>query len=303
MKKLTRKAQEKARDFIYEQARLLEQARYAYHFEAGTAENVFTQLATFQNPDGGFGHGLEPDVRLPDSSVIATTVALQILRTLQAPATHPLVEGAIRYLLQTYDAGQKAWPIVPENIDEAPHAPWWRYDADLSNFLINPRAEIVGYFLDYGRLVPQELRDTLLEAVVAHLMVHPDEMEMHDLLCYVRLAETAALPPQTRAAILPKLERVVVAAVATERSAWEAYGLKPVTVADTPHSPFVPVLAEAVARNLDYEIDEQQEDGSWKPPWSWGDAFPQAWQKAQREWQGVLTLKGLRVLQAFGRFE
>ena len=41
----------------------------------------------FQNDDGGFGHGLEPDLRLAGSSVIVTTVALQHLRVLALART------------------------------------------------------------------------------------------------------------------------------------------------------------------------------------------------------------------------
>ncbi|MGZ3667359.1 MAG: hypothetical protein ACXVDA_23065, partial [Ktedonobacterales bacterium] len=62
-------------------------------------------------------------------------------------------------------------------------------------------------------------------------------------------------------------------------------------------------VRDAVERNLDYAIAQQADDGSWSPAWSWEDAYPEAWAAARVEWQGVLTLKTLRSLRDWGRFE
>ncbi len=29
------------------------------------------------------------------------------------------------YLVDTYDPERLGWPIIPRDIDKAPHAPWW----------------------------------------------------------------------------------------------------------------------------------------------------------------------------------
>ena len=71
-------AQERARAFINTQGRPLERALYSYHFDDGSAEAVLAELGHYRNDDGGFGHGIEPDLQTPDSSVLGTTVALQI---------------------------------------------------------------------------------------------------------------------------------------------------------------------------------------------------------------------------------
>ena len=128
-------------------------------------------------------------------------------------------------------------------------------------------------------------------------------MEMHDLLCFIRLAETPAFPEDARARILPKLIRVVDRVVAREPDQWEGYGLKPLLVVTSPDSPFAEMLAEEIHLNLDYEIEKQREDGSWAPNWSWGDTYPEAWPEAEREWRGVLTVNTLKALRNFGRLE
>jgi hypothetical protein len=305
--RLSREGQERARQFLFEQGRPLERALYGYYFGESSLENILSELVAYQNPDGGCGYALEPDVRLPGSSVLATTIAFQILRELRVGAGHPLVQGAIRYLLDTYEARHGAWPIVPEGVNRAPRAPWWGYGGDEPSWwegcLNNPRPEVVGYLYDYALLVPREFLADLFEAVIARLDVVAETMEMHDLLCYARFARSRALPEDTRARVLGTLSSAVDRLVAREPADWDTYGLKPLTLVDSPDSPFAGMLADEVARNLDYEIERQGEDGAWAPNWSWGDAYPEAWQDAKREWSGVITLETLRRLQSFGRLQ
>ena len=79
--------------------------------------------------------------------------------------------------------------------------------------------------------------------------------------------------------------------------------LKPLYLVSSPDSPLAAGLADEVAMNLDFEIDQQGEDGAWSPNFSWGDQHPAAWEIAKREWQARITLKTLRVLRDFGRIE
>jgi hypothetical protein len=307
MVRLTRKGFHRAEAFIHKNARSLEQRRFMYEFQGGTAEGVLAELARYQNSDGGFGNALEPDLRLADSSVYATSVGLQTVRELSVPIEHPLVQGAIQYLLDNFDPEYNAWPIIPSNANDAPHAPWWRFDQDLADrwggFLANPRAEILGYLYDYADLVPGDFLTRLSRSVVAHLETLPDDIERHDLACYLRLSETHALPEEAQAAMLPKLTRAVDHAVAKDPLKWREYYLKPLDVVRSPDAPFAGMFAQEIALNLDFEIQNQEEEGCWAPSWTWGDEFPQAWETAEREWQGIITLGTLKLLRNFDRLE
>lgn len=304
---LTRERQEAARAFMMTRARPLERTLYAHFFEEADARAALDALAAYQNADGGFGHGVEPDLRTPASSAIGTSVALQTLRDTRTPATHPLVERAIAYLLATYDAAGEVWPIIPAAANDAPHAPWWTWSETLAEnwggFRANPRAEIVGYLYDYAALVPPELLARLTDAVVEHAEALPDAMEMHDLLCYLRLAETRTLPDAARERLRARLARAIGATVVFDTGAWGGYGLTPLDAAPSPSAAFAGEVRGAIERNLDYAIAQQAEDGSWSPAWSWEDAYPEAWAAARVELHGVLTLKMLRSLRDWGRFE
>ena len=306
MKRLTLSGFRRAIDFVKEQGRDLDRALLAYHFEDGSADDVLSALAAYQNDDGGFGHGLEPDLRTPASSVIATTIAFQNFRSLGVPVDLEMARRGIAYLLATYDESRQVWPIVPTEVEDAPHAPWWDYaasEAGFGGFLINPRVEIVGYLHDYRAAVPEELVETLTTAVFAHLDSLPDEMEMHDVLCFASLAQTAALPQSHRERIWTRLAKAAEHGVAREREQLSGYVLRPLDVAPSPDAPLAAGLADEVAMNLDYELEQQGADGAWSPTFSWGDQHPEAWQAARREWQARITLRTLRTLRDFGRIE
>ena len=201
MKLLTSDSFKKARTFVMEQGRELERRLLSYYFDDGTPTAVLDELASYQNQDGGFGNGLEPDLQLPDSSVITTTIGLRILREVKATSSDEIVRKAIQYLLAEYNSTQSRWPIVPQAVDEYPHAPWWNFakTADtFGNFLANPRAEVVGYLHEYHELVPTDLTKQLTVEVIEHIRTLPDEMNMYDFICYVHLVETANLPQSSK---------------------------------------------------------------------------------------------------------
>lgn len=304
MRTLSQDAQQLAYNFIITHARPLEQARYFYHFQNGPSSAVIETLSAFQNADGGFGHALEPDIRLPDSSVIATTHALQILREIGAAPDHPLIAGAMRYLLATYDATNHIWPIIPANVDDAPHAPWWNYNPDPAPHRINPTPEIAGYCAAYADHVPDDLRESLLKSVVDHFMTLPDHIDGNKqdaVMCYIRLYETTQLPDALRDQLETRLKAIINASVSRDPAEWGGYAFRPLKAVHSPESPLAAAITDALALNLDYLIDHQDASGAWLPYWSWGGNFPDVWPVAEREWQGILTFDTLLALKNFGR--
>jgi hypothetical protein len=296
--KLTRAQWEKTAVFMQTEARSLEQALFALEFGNGTQVDVTTALTSFQNEDGGFGHGLEPDVQISASSVLATTVALQHMRHLDLPADHSLVRQAMGYLQATYSPAHQSWPFVPPMVADAPHAPWWVYESDLSTYWHNPRPEIVGYLLEWG---DEQLAGELLTAVLATAAAK-EEMEMHAWLCYQRLLQTRTLPKEAGEQLAPLVEKWAIQLVQTNPEKWGGYGLRPLTAAPTPDSPLAIQFADAVDAELTHIIQNQQVDGAWWPTWSWGDAYPEVWPEAAKMWKGLITWQTLVQLRAYGRF-
>ena len=297
---LSRNRFEAARAFLFSHARPLEQALFGHAFEGAAGDDALTALAAFQNPDGGFGHGLEADIRLPASSVICTSIAFQVLRGLGTSAEHPLVAQACKYLVNTFDADTLNWPDVPAAIDEAPHAPWWVHRDDLAKRRFNPRAELAGYLLDYSRHFTDPMRREVVDSVVASIAGHKDEMEMHDLLCVLRFWQSRGLAVSDYQSLAPKVHELVSATVSRDPAGWRTYGLTPLDVAPMPSSPFAAEFGDLLDTQLDEIIARQSPSGGWEPHWTWG-ADEVAWLQAKADWSGVLTLGNLQKLDAFGR--
>lgn len=304
---LSRAAYERAVHYLRHEARPLEKALYEFHFENGSRTTVLAALVPYQNPDGGFGHALEPDLRAPASSVIATITALDVLRQIGADEDTPGLPAALAYLMDAYDVASERWPIVPPAVEDAPHAPWWTYADAAENFRgfwANPRAAVIGYLQQFNRLAPTEFLAGARRGVIDDLMRYSQHMEKHDLLSFIDLLLTAELPREDYEHVLDKLRRALPQSVALDPAEWDDYGLHPLDVIPTPTSPLAGVIDEEVIdAGLAYVIARQGADGAWPPNWSWVFVDADAWAAAEREWRGVLTLRHLLTLRAYGRID
>lgn len=308
MKMMTPESFAAARGYIMSHGRPLDQARFTYHFEDGDAAAVIQALAAFQNDDGGFGQALEPDLRTPASSAIATATGLAILREVDPAAGEPLVSGAVRYLLDSFDDAEKVWPIVPPAVEDAPHAPWWNWaesSSSFDGFRINPRASILGHLYQFaaGQEPVASLLATAADSLLGYVeSKHDDDLSMHDLLSLLELVEADNVPETLRRTLLEKLHRAAGRAVETDPARWTEYALQPLQIAPAPDSALATAVdRSAVDANLDYVIRRQAADGSWNLPWSWDFVDAVAWAQAERDWKGFHAVNHLRILAAYGR--
>jgi hypothetical protein len=305
MKTLLTENYQKAREYILTAGRPLEQAMFCLRFEDGSVEDVIDALAAFQNPDGGFGNALESDLRMPDSSVIATTVGMQIIRRLKLPGIHPMVDAAVSYLARSYDPGLGKWPAVTPAANQYPHAPWWEYDAtrqaSMAETTVNPSVEVVGYLTAYPDHAGRSFIENTTAQAILYLNRIPDSMGMHDFLCYQRLASELSGPRRQR--IIERLRKALPAVICLEPNDWSGYVAMPLYLAGSPDSPFADLVPDGLQANLDYMIENQNRDGSWSPNWSWYGSFPEAWTQAEQEWKAKLTLITLEWLRNFSRLE
>jgi hypothetical protein len=278
-----------ATTFVWERARLLDRHRFAHLFLGGPRAPVLAALAAYANPDGGFGHALEPDLRAPASQPAAALAALEVLHEIGA-LDDPLATRLEDWLTSVSVPDGGVPFVLP--LDGYPHAPWMRPDAHgASSLLLTPA--IAAILLAHGRPHPW------LERAVARCWSGVEDAppaSAYELR--FALAFLEPVPDRRRAeAALASLHESVSAFVTLEPGA-DGEVHTPLDVAPRPDSAgrrfFSPDLVE---RHLDALEAAQQADGGWTFNW-------EAWSPgAAHEWRGAVTIHALEVLRWNGRLE
>jgi hypothetical protein len=123
MSLLTGEQLERSKHFIFEHGRLLERRLFEYLFEDGSREACVRALAAYQNDDGGFGNGLEPDLLCPDSSAIGAETALYTLEMLEE-WRGDIGDRLVGWVVANQgEAG--TIPHPPKGLFDYPFQPWW----------------------------------------------------------------------------------------------------------------------------------------------------------------------------------
>ncbi len=298
----------RAAGFLRERARPLERARFEHRFAGAPVDRVLAELDAFRNDDGGFGRALEPDCRSPLSSVLATWTAVQILDELDVPDTHPLVAGAVDWLLdQSVERdGRLVWPFLPPDAQQAPHAPWWdQGDPDklattFGGFVVNPGATLTAMLWLRASLVPAAIRERAAEQSRDAILAGLSAQAVNDWVSATHFAECEDVPGRFRAPVVEALSRWLPEVVPGSLAELEGYAVDALEIC-RPGGPFEEVLRDQLDLAVRHTIAGQDRDGSWAPTWSWFGAHPEHWAIAEREWRGVLTYGRLAQLANRGR--
>ncbi len=305
MNQLDPEARDRVIAFVLDHALPLDRALCRHHLLGGDMKGVLDELTALQNPDGGF-HRMEADFQDEASSVLCTLRALEILWELGG-GPDSVSARAVGKLRAAYVPGWRSWPLVPRHDNSAPHAPWWNWSEEFDEgwgfFADNPRPSVVATLHAFARHVDAAFLKQMTEVVVERAAeVDAAAVQKDAIECYIRFATGPAVPSAAREAVLARLPEFVEAALVTDPAQWGGYGLQPLDIVDEPSSPLYTPFREHIDRHLDHVVETQGEDGAWAPNWSWRGQFPEAWEQAEVAWKGVITVKRLRQLAAFGRF-
>ncbi len=275
---------EAAREFVRAEARVVERRLFATVFEGGDPAGVVDALRGYQNSDGGFGHGLEPDKRCPDSVALDVETAFDILLAAGA-RDDEMVRRACDWLqsVATPEGAVSLTSPVIEGYPRAEHVAEWTYVPGL-----NPTAGLVGRLYALG--VEHPWRDQAeawcLDALAKGF---PDDAHaMHESMIFLEHSGERDLTKVRE--WLPKLSHY--RADASDPS----YGVTPLQFASTPDSPWRELFTEEQLQgHLDRLVADQQDDGGWAITWE-----PPS-KAATLEYRGILTVHALLTLKAYGR--
>lgn len=296
-----------SRIFIERNARPLDLARWSFHFESGSKEAVLKALTAYQNPDGGFGHALEPDCFNPESSPIQTWVAMEILEEIecQDPA-HPIIQGILKYLESGTHFDGHFWRNTISSNNDHPHAPWWSDNGAPCNIHdYNPTAYLAGFILRHASkdsLLYQTGHRIAQEAIDAYNTNYPS-MEMHLVYCFAHLAQDLDHLPTIKLnhveAFKANLSKRIDELITKDLGRWDqGYVCFPNRFITTKDSPYYPKHTQSVLDFCDYLRKVQNPDGTWPVTWSW-PSYPENWPIAKLWWQSDILINNLRFLKTF----
>lgn len=284
-------------------ARPLEKAQIDYLFFGASKQKVIDELSLFQNEDGGFGHGLEPDCWNPDSSPIQSWTAMNVIKMIELKSNHSIVINLLKYLETSFDIKTQSWPRLIKTNDLYPHAPWWSYKEEKPDF--NPSASIAGFVLRYakkGTKVYQYAEQVVLRALTYIDGQHQDT-EVHELRCIMDMANDLILA--NRGELLTsnlknKLLTLVDLSIEKDEKNWfTSYVAKPSSLIKNHPSLGSNLYQPLMIKEFNLAMQSRNASGVWPITWNWG-SYPDAAKEASKMWIGIIGCEYLYLMLKFG---
>ena len=296
--KLSKGGYAKARDFIFTNARMIERRLFEYHFVNGNQQGVYHAIYAYRNPDGGFGHGMEPDTASPESQPLFSIMALETLHEVGYLTADLILSDFMPYFERiTTEKGGIPWMFRPTG--DYPRADHFETVKEWA--AISTTAPLLGILEEYDIDIPwmrkaeefvwQEIERIKERHVFCHLCV-PRRLQF---LQHTKSKAKAATA-------LSDLKRWILAdgVLSTDYGdgGWGLYG-KPHTLcyAPAPDSILAPIFTnEMIDADLDQLIQHQKEDGRWDTWYGLSEGM-------KLEWAGIQTLWTLKTLKSYDRIE
>ena len=297
---------EKARGFVYRNARPLELARWRFHFENGSADDVVTALSAFQNEDGGFGHALEEDNFNPNSLPMGVWKAAEILDEIGfSDKSHPMIKGMLRYLESgsCFDKAHEQWLNTVPNNNDYPCAIWWAYNGE-SEFRYNPTAALAGFILKFAEKDSVIYQKALIIAkqAVEWFDANVPFNEMHVTNCFVRLYECLCITGADVCCMDSFKEKLITQvnnSICRDTSKWgKEYVSLPADFIRSKDSIFIGGNEELLKEQCRLVKQMQLPDGSFPVTWIWCNDYAE-YHIAANWWKSEFCIGYMRFIRDF----
>jgi hypothetical protein len=281
-----------AADFMATHARVLDRRRFELRTGGADTAGVLAALDGYRNPDGGYGWGLEADLRAPDSQPGAAAHAFEAFEDV-APARSPHA-AALCDWLDTITLGDGGLPFTLPLSTPAGSAPWWQSgDPTTSSLQITSftvaAAHRVGAHDPAVAAHPWLARATAycLDAIAAL-----DEAPFAYVLAFcIQLLDVVDEP-----ALLAKLgEHVPADGRLAVTGGTDDEALNPLDISPHPDRPSRELFAaDVIAADLERLAADQHDDGGWDVDYL---VISPA---GKLDWRGIATIRAIDTLKRNG---
>lgn len=283
-----------AASFMATHARLLDRRRFELLLGAAEPAAVLAAVDGYRNSDGGYGWGLEPDLRAPESQPGGALHAFEAFAD-AAPATAPHAVRLCDWLLSVTlpDGGL---PFALPVADPAGCAPFWT-QADPHVSTLQSTAFAAGTALRLAAHDPAVAAHPWLERATRYCLdaveAVGDKPHAIELSFAIRFLDAASDTHPRATALLERLRPLIPDdGILPVTGGSEGEAIRPLDVAPEPGRPARTLYApEVVDAELSRLAAEQQEDGGWLV--DFGSFSP----AAALEWRGYRTVGAVAVLK------
>ncbi|MEV4066371.1 hypothetical protein [Nonomuraea dietziae] len=282
---------DKVASFMAGHARLLDRRRFELLMGEGDPAGALAALEGYRNADGGYGWGLEPDLRSPESQPGSALHAFEVFEQAPSPRAAELCDW-----LQTVTRPDGGLPFaLPLTVAQAT-APWWQ-GADRSESSLQITAVTAAAAWRVAAHDPAVAAHPWLARASAYCLEAISSLKerphAYVLAFAVRFLDTqpsaSDLLDRLGAFVPPDGEMHVEGGTEHEM-------LRPLDFSPAPGLPSRRLFtAEAVAADLDRLEGLQREDGGWTVDYA---TISQA---GALDWRGAVTVDALRILRDNGR--
>jgi hypothetical protein len=284
-----------AASFLATHGRLLDRRRFDFRFRGGDAASVLAAVDGYRNADGGYGWGLEPDLRAPESQPGGALHALEVFAEV---GPTPRAVEACDWLagVALPDGGV---PFAVPVKDPAGCAPFW-VQADPRESSLQSTAFVAEVAHRVAARDPRVAEHPWLAAAtrycldaIAALDAAPHAIALNFAIGFLdAVYDTQAEAP----ALLDKLGSYLPAdGVVAVAGGSEGEALRPLAFAPLPDRPARRLFAaDVIEADLRRVASEQQDDGGWRVDFA---SYSPA---AELEWRGYATVGTLSLLRANG---
>ncbi|MEW1842493.1 hypothetical protein AB0392_31500 [Nonomuraea angiospora] len=283
--------------FLAGHARVLDRRRYDLLMGDGDAASTLGALEAYRNPDGGYGWGLEPDLRSPESQPGAALHAFEVFADV-APVTSPRA-AALCDWLESVTLPDGGVPFsLPLTVGEAT-APWWAGgDAGASSLQITSISAAAAHRV--AAHDPAVAAHPWLERATRYCLDAIQELDTMPhayVLAFAVHFLDAVHDTQPRAADL--LKRLAAHIPADGRvpveGGTEHETLRPLDFAPRPGRPARDLFEpDVIAADLVRLAGQQKDDGGWDVD------YARISPAGALDWRGAVTVNNLALLRENG---
>jgi hypothetical protein len=287
-----------ASDFMATHARVLDRRRFELLNGETDPAGVLAALDGYRNADGGYGWGLEADLRSPESQPGAAAHAFEVFEAI-APATAPQAVALCDWL-DSVTLADGGLPMALPAASSAGSAPWWEAaDPTVSSLQITTFTAAAAQRVAAGD--PAVAAHPWLERATRYCLDAIGSLEeapfAYVLAFSVALLDSVYERRPEAAGLMRMLgEHIPADGRIRVRGGTENETLHPLDIAPDPDRPARELVApDFIAADLDRLAALQQDDGGWIVD------YLKISPAGSLDWRGYATVEAVDILRRNGR--